>query len=112
MTIEAGRTTNVKVVAAPAGQIALRIDPPEARARRIRVEAAGRELDITALDFDPRGRAAAADDGRPVLYLTRQALAPGTYTLTVRVDGYAPATVRAEVLADRLVDATVELQPR
>jgi len=50
-------------------------------------------------------------DGTPVLYVTRQTLPPGPHVFVVLVEGCQPATVRVDVVADRIADVDVELQP-
>jgi RNA polymerase sigma-70 factor (ECF subfamily) len=112
VTVEDGRTTEVKVVAEPAGQIAFRPAlPPAGRGKRARIQEGGRDVEITALYRDVRKSSEYSTDGTPVLYVTRQALAPGPHAFVVLVEGCQSATVRVDVVADRLADVDVELQP-
>jgi hypothetical protein len=112
VAIEHGRTTEVKVVAKPAGQVAFRLQWPAAVKRKpVRFETAGREVEMTWVDRDPHTIGVPTTDGTPVLYVTRQALPPGPHTFVVQVEGCEPAIVHVDVIADRLVDARAELRP-
>ena len=112
VAIEPGRTTEVKVAAKPAGQVAFRLEWPAAMPRKfVRFESAGREIQMTPVDRDSRAFRERPYDGWPVLWVTRQALPPGPHTFVVMVEGFEPAIVHVDVVADRLVDARAEIRP-
>jgi hypothetical protein len=114
VTIEDGRTTEVKVVAEPAGQVAFRLHSttmPKTAWRNLRIETAGREVPVLAYDYEP-GMPGARVGGLPVLFTTKQALPPGRHAFLVQADGYEPATCEVDVVVDKLTSVRVEMPPR
>lgn len=112
IVIDDGRTTEVKVLAKPAGQVLFRIEPSAARAPEVRIQEGGRDVALTCLYRDPRMAEPSHGDGKPVLWLTRQALPPGPHSFVVQRDGFRPAVVTVDVAADQLVEVRVDLQPQ
>lgn len=118
VTIETGRTHQVKVIAAPAGQVAFRLhstQPPTDVARGwqgLRIEAAGRAVDVLQYDHEPgMPRWPRSPDGPalPVMFVTKQALPPGRHLFSITADGYQPVRCEATVVADQLTTVTVEM---
>lgn len=72
-----GRTSVVKLVARPAGQVLFRIGPSAAKACEVQIQEGVRKLALTCLDLDARVAGPSCGKGEAVLWLTRQALLPG-----------------------------------
>jgi hypothetical protein len=118
VAIEHGRTTELRVVAPPKGTVAFRLfakAPPDGMWQRLRMETAGRPIDVVA---QPRHRGGPVspfplERGEfAVLFLTKQALPPGRHTFVLQGDGYEPATCTVDVVTDRLTTARVDMLPR
>ena len=114
VTIEDGRTTEVKLVAQPAGLVGFRLfaaAPPKTAWQRVSVEAGGKPVDVWGRDrkrFDDY-----LEPGEfQILFVTKQALPPGRHTFLLQADGYQPATCSVDVVADQLTRVRVELQLR
>jgi hypothetical protein len=112
IVIEGGRTSVVRVVARPAGQVLFRIGPLAARSREVQVQEGGRKLALTRLDRDVRVAGPSRGESEPVRWLTRQALSPGPHSFVVQVEGYQPAVVTVDVVADEIAEVLVDLQLR
>jgi len=110
--IDDGRTTEVKIVAKPAGQVLFRIEPSAARSREVSIQEGGRDVALTCLYHDPRMGGPSRGDGKPVMWLTRQALPPGPHSFVVQLDGFRPVVATVDVVADEIADVLVELQPQ
>jgi hypothetical protein len=113
VTVEDGRTTQLKLVAPPAGLVEFELlanGEPVGSWRTLRVEEAGREFAVLPRDpDDPRPTRAGA---RITRFVGRQALAPGRHSFLLRADGYQPATFEVDVVADRLNPVRVEMFAR
>ncbi len=111
--IEHDRTTELRLVAPAAGLVAF--EPhgakltPEAL-RSVRIEAAGRAVDV--LGFDPSYPSMQARHDRPKRFLTRQALPPGRHSFVVTAEGFHPVPCEATVVADEVVCVRVEMFAR
>jgi RNA polymerase sigma-70 factor (ECF subfamily) len=113
VTVEDGRTTELKLVAAPAGLVAFDVhanDAPIPSWRTLRVEAAGREFAV--LPRDPSHPVPTRAGAQITEFIGKQALPPGKHTFLVQADGYQPATCEVDVVADQLATVRVELQPK
>ena len=114
VTIEHGRTTQLKVVAKPAGLVAFRLRStvlPKDAWRGLRIEAAGREVALHAKRHRP-WQFDAKNSHLPELFLTKQALAPGMHRFFVQVDGYHAKVCEVDVVSDQLSTVNVDLVPR
>lgn len=115
VTIETGRTHQVKVIAAPAGQVAFRLHstkPPTDVAsgwKGLRIEAAGRAVEVLQYDHEPGMPRSPAGRALPVMFVTKQALPPGRHLFSISADGYQPVRCEATVVADQLATVTVEM---
>ena len=112
--IEDGKTTELKLVAAPAGLVAFDVTSNKAVIeswRKLRVEEAGRELAVLARDpNDPRF---GIREGMQITrFITKQAFAPGRHSFLLQADGYQAATCEVDVVADQLAHVRVEMFPR
>lgn len=113
--IDSDRTTEVKVVAKPAGQVAFQLQatpPHAARWKGLRIEEAGQAIELETHYRDPEQPPSSSGSPVPVLFTTAQGLPPGPHTFVVQAEDFAPAVCRVEVVADKLVRTKVELQPR
>lgn len=116
VTIEDGRTMEVKVVAQPAGLVAFRVftaSPPKSEWLRVSVEAGGKPVDVWSHDrkLRPSDRGDLDPGELRVMFVTKHALPPGKHTFLVQADGYQPATCHVDVVADALTHVRVEMQP-
>ena len=115
VTIETGRTHQVKVIAAPSGQVAFRLHstkPPTDVAwgwKGLRIEAAGRAVDVLQYDHEPGMPWSPAGRELPVMFVTKQALPPGRHMFSITADGYQPVRCEATVVADQLTTVKVEM---
>ncbi|HEX6813020.1 MAG TPA: RNA polymerase sigma factor [Planctomycetota bacterium] len=112
VTVEHGRTTQLKLVAAPAGLVAFDVhanDRAIASWRTLRVEEAGRAL--TVLQRDPNNPRPGIPDAA-TRFVAKQALAPGQHSFLLQADGYQPATCNVDVVADKLTYVRVEMFAR
>jgi hypothetical protein len=114
VTIEDGRTTELKLVAPPAGLVAFEVTSNKAAIEpwhKLRVEEAGRELAVFARDpNDPRY---GIREGMQITrFITKQAFAPGRHSFLLQADGYQAATCEVDVVADQLAHVSVEMFPR
>lgn len=111
VTVEDGRTTELKLVAPPAGLVAFEVFANEsaiASWRSLRVEEGGREFALIPRDpSDPRP--GTREGAQVTMFVSKQALAPARHSFVLRADGYQPATCQVDVVADRLTRVRVEL---
>ncbi len=115
VTIEHGGTTELKVVAKPAGLVAFRLRSavlPADAWRGLRIEAAGREVAVHTKRPRPWLVDPKETSHLPELYLTKQALAPGMHRFYVQVDGYHSKVCEVDVVSDQLSTVIVDLEPR
>ena len=115
VTIVSGKTSNLKVVAKPAGLVAFHLRStqlPKVAWRGLRIESLGREIAVHAHGNEPWRKAVGKNSHLPRLLLTKQALPPGRHQFYVQADGYEPAVCEAEVVADKLSKVHVDLIPR
>lgn len=113
VTIETGRTTELKVVAKPAGLVSFRLRSkqlPKDSWPGLRIESAGREIPVHAHGGEP-WRTRAVGPSLPDLFLTKQALPPGMHRFYVHADGYQAAICEVDVVADKLSTVKVDLIP-
>jgi hypothetical protein len=113
VTVEDGRTTELKLVAPPAGLVALEVVANKAALaswRTLRIEEAGRE--VAVIPRDPNDPRPTREGAEIMLFVSKQALAPGRHSFVLHADGYQPATCGVDVLADQLSRVHVELFPR
>lgn len=112
VTIVSGKTTELKVVAKPAGLVAFRLHSkkmPKSAWAGLRIELDGRVVDLLAHDRDPfRSRTSKTSD-LPVMFVTRQAVPPGKQRFLVHADGYQVAVCDVDVVVDKLNTVRVEL---
>jgi hypothetical protein len=116
VTIVTGRTTELKVVAKPAGLVSFRLRSnvlPKDGWRGLRIEVSGREVGVYAKRSRPWELKAKNKKSRlPELFLTKQALTPGMHRFYVHVDGYDAKVCEVDVVADELSTVYVDLIPR
>jgi hypothetical protein len=113
VTIEDGKTTELKLVAPPAGLVAFEVTSNKAAIeswRNLRVEEAGR--DVTVLPRDPYDPIPTRMGAQITQFITKQAFAPGRHSFLLQADGYQAATCEVDVVADQLAHVSVEMFPR
>jgi RNA polymerase sigma factor (sigma-70 family) len=110
VVVEQGRTTELKVVARPAGLVAFRF-PAESRLanawRSLQVEVDGRATEV--LPHDPYDPIPTREGARPRLFVTKQALSRGTHTFLLQAEGCQPVMGSIDVVADQLTFVRVDL---
>ena len=110
VTIERGRTTELKLVAPPAGLVAFQLDGARLgdRWRSLRVEHAGRE--IATVLHEPQGAGRPASHGSGwTSFVGKQAFPPGRHVFLLQADGCLAVACTADVVADRLTSVRVEM---
>lgn len=114
VTVASGKTTELKVVAKPAGLVAFRLHSkkmPKSAWAGLRIERDGRAVDLHAHDREPFRLRTPKTSDLPVMFVTRQAVPPGKQRFLVRADGYQVAVCDVDVAADKLTSVRVELLP-
>jgi RNA polymerase sigma factor (sigma-70 family) len=112
VTVEDGKTTELKLVAPPAGLVAFDVTSGGKQItswHKLRVEAAGRPLDVLARDPNDM-RLGFRDSSQMTRFVGKQAFSPGKHTFLLQADGYQPATCHVDVVADALTHVRVEMQ--
>lgn len=110
--VEHDRTTELKIVAKPAGLVSFRLRsesrPEGGRWRDLKIRV---EPGVTELPFLGHGEDRRYVDTRVYgsLFVGKQAFAPGVHAFVITADGYHPARCEIEVAADELTRADVEL---
>jgi hypothetical protein len=113
VTVEDGRTTELKLVAPPAGLVAFEVFANEAAVaswRTLRVEEAGRE--VAVIPRDPGDPRPTREGAQITMFVSKQALVPARHSFVLQAEGYQPATCEVDVVADKLTRVRVELFPR
>ncbi|HEU4419162.1 MAG TPA: hypothetical protein VFT55_09505, partial [Planctomycetota bacterium] len=115
VTIEDGKTTELKLTALPAGLVAFDVrmnnSPIAYWWHTLRVQEAGR--DVTVLPRDPNDPRPGIREGMKMTrFITKQAFAPGRHSFLLQADGYQAATCEVDVVVDKLTFVSVELFPR
>lgn len=112
VTIESGRTTELRVVAKPAGLVAFRLRSTQATNMDwpgLRIEAQGREIALSARGREPW---ILPEQRQRLLFVTSQALPPGVHRFRVQADGYQMTICDVDVVTDQLNTVRVDLIPR
>ena len=117
VTIASGETTELKVVAKPAGLVAFHLHSkklPKSSWAGLRIELDSRAIDVHAHahDGDRYMVRSPKSSDLPVMFVTRQAVPPGKQRFLVHAEGYQVAVCDVDVAADKLNTARVELLPR